>query len=348
VPFVPAPPGFLAVERGGWVELHGEYPFARYFAFHPNDVETNNLDTLRDVELEPDPGSRNPWREAVPEGAGRRYTARIVFDAAPAEPEPNTMYVGERAGGGFNPTLFLLYRIYGADQGSLPPNSAGAPLPAVTIHDADGSVRAHHEACDPYPPGMEPAVDETRFPVFPVPDYRAATRPGALDTESNWGMPVDLLANADVLYLTSTWGKQHGSVFAVRFGVPLFAADVDFRMFSLCTYNFWHGEALDCRMDETLAVDSEGRHVVVVSDRADRPANARPDQGVTWMDGGPFLDGQLTWRFVHRESEFLRALAPALRGEAAAPAMAPWVPERTFCETADFEAGGFEGCRDAN
>jgi hypothetical protein len=357
VPWLPAPPGFLAVERGGWVELQGEYPFARYFAFHPNDVETNNLDTLRDVELDPDPGSANPWREAIPEGAGRRYTARIVFDAAPESRRPNTVYVGERAKGGFNPVLFLLYRIYGADEGSMPPNSAGAPLPAVTIHDADGSVRAHYEACDPYPPGTEPAVDETRFPVFPVPDFRAATRAATISTESNWGMPVDLLANADVLYLSSFYGKQHGSVFAVRFraprtpsrlrGVPLWAPDVDLRMFSLCTYNFWNGEAIDCRMDESLAIGPAGRHTVVVSDAASRPANARPQYGVTWMDAGPFLDGQLSWRFVHREGDFLRALAPALRGEPGAPEMAPYVPERAFCEKADFEAGGFEGCRDA-
>jgi hypothetical protein len=239
----------------------------------------------------------------------------------------------------------------------MPPNSAGTPLPAVAIHDADGSVRAEYEACDPYPPGTEAAVDETRFPAFPVPDYRAATRHTEVSTASNWGMPVDLLANADVLYLSSFYGKQHGSVFAVRFraprtpsllrGVPLWAQDVDLQMFSLCTYNFWNGEAIACRMDESLAVDADGQHIIVVSDRASRPANAGPAEGVTWMDAGPYLDGQLTWRFVHRESEFLRALAPALRGESVSPEIAPYVPERAFCEKADFESGGFAGCRDA-
>jgi hypothetical protein len=118
-------------------------------------------------------------------------------------------------------------------------------------------------------------------------------------------------------------------------------------MFSLCTYNFWNGEAIDCRMDESLAVDAEGHHTIVVSDRASRPSNAGPEEGVTWMDAGPFLDGQLTWRFVHRESAFLRALAPALRGESVTPEIAPYVPERAFCEREDFESGGFSGCRDA-
>ena len=160
-----------------------------------------------------------------------------------------------------------------------------------------------------------------------------------------------------MLYLSGFYGKQHGSVFTVRFraprtpgllrGVPLWAPDVDLRMFSLCTYNFWNGEAIDCRMDESLAIGPEGDHTVVVSDRASRPANARAENGVTWMDAGPFRDGQLTWRFVHREGDFLRALARALRGESETPEIAPFVPELAFCEKADFEAGGFAGCRDA-
>ena len=38
-----APPGFHAVPPGGRVEMKGEFPYARYFAFHPSDFDTNNL-----------------------------------------------------------------------------------------------------------------------------------------------------------------------------------------------------------------------------------------------------------------------------------------------------------------
>jgi hypothetical protein len=57
VPFLPAPPGFLRIPRGGRVVFEGEYPYTRYFAYHPNDFETNNFPTLRDVDLDPDPYS---------------------------------------------------------------------------------------------------------------------------------------------------------------------------------------------------------------------------------------------------------------------------------------------------
>ena len=211
VPFLPAPPGMHRVPRGGSVVFEGEYPHARYFAYHPNDFETNNLDTLVDVRLDPDPGSENPWRASGEPGEGRAYTARLVFGPKPDDPEPNTSYVGETAGGGFNPAVFLIYRIYAADQGALPPNSGGVPLPAMTILDEDGEVIARHEACDPYPPGTEAPEDRTRFPAFPVPAVKSAFHAGVLSTDRTWGIPVDILGNQDVTYLTIPHSKAGSS-----------------------------------------------------------------------------------------------------------------------------------------
>ena len=88
----------------------------------------------------------------------------------PEQPEPNTVYVGRAAEGGFNPAVFLIYRIDAADQGALPPNSAGAKLPSVTVLDEDGEVgqleraaamdgrrAAHPEALDRLGNGVSPA-----------------------------------------------------------------------------------------------------------------------------------------------------------------------------------------------
>jgi hypothetical protein len=354
VPFVPAPPGFLDVPRGGSVTFEGEYPHTRYFAYHGNDFETNNFDTLVGHELDPDPGSTNPWREAAPPGAGRRYTARLVFAPEPARPEPNTVYVGEAArGGGFNPAVFLIYRIYAADQGSLPPNSAGVKLPAVTIRDAEGEVRGHWDECDPYPPGFEAPVDRTRFPAFPVPDHRAVFRPGSFDSSPNWGLPIDILANRDVLYLSTFYSRSQGEVFAVRMqrprtpsrkqGVPLWAPDVDLLLWTVCTYNFWNGIANDCLSDEDAA-DEDGAVTIVASDAANRPRNATPEQGYTWLDTGRFLDGQLTFRMLLADQPLLAALRRAIDTGEASPEAAPFVPQTAFCSRETFEAGGWTAC----
>ena len=355
VPLVPAPPGFLDVPRGGSVTFEGEYPHARYFAYHPNDFETNNFDTLVGHELDPDPGSANPWREEAAPGAGRRYTARLVFGPEPDDPERNTVYVGESArDGGFNPAVFLIYRIYSADQGSLPPNSAGAKLPAVTIRDADGELLQHFDECDPYPPGSEPPVDRTRFPAFPVPDHRAVFRPGRFESAPNWGLPIDILANRDVLYLSSYYSRAHGEIFAVQMqrprtpsrkrGIPLSAPGTDLLLWTVCSYNFWNGIANDCFTDEDAA-DAGGTVTIVASDAAHRPRNATAEHGSTWLDTGRFLDGQLTFRMLLADDPLLAALRRAIDTGLASPEVAPFVPESAFCSRETFEAGGFRACQ---
>ncbi len=353
-PLVPAPPGFIDVPRGGRVVFRGEYPFARYFGFHPNDYETNNFDTLVDHELDPDEGSANPWREPVTAGMGRRYTAQLVFTPEPAEKEPNTVYVGETASGGFNPAVFVIYRIYAADRGALPPNSAGAKLPAVTVLDENGEVARHFDECDPYPAGAEPAEDRTRFPAFPVPDHRAVFDPGGLSTASNWGLPVTLLANRDVLYVVASYSRAAGEVFVVRArkprtpdrkrGLPLWSKDVDLRLWTVCTYNFWHGTALACLVDEEVPAGRDGSYTLVASDAAHRPRNATLEHDVAWLDTGPFLDGQLTWRMLLREHELLRRLDRAIDTGETTPALEPYLPRTAFCSRASFEAGGWRAC----
>lgn len=354
VPLVPAPPGFHDVPRGGSVTFEGEYPHSRYFAYHPNDFETNNFDTLVGHELDPDPGSANPWRAAAPPGSGRRYTARLVFGSEPALPEPNTVYVGEAVrGGGFNPAVFLIYRIYAADQGSLPPNSAGVRLPAVTIRDADGEVLERWEECDPYPPGHEPAVDRTRFPAFPVPDHRAVFHPGRFDTSPNWGLPIDILANRDVLYLSTFHSRSHGELLAVRMkrlrtpsrkrAIPLWSSDVDALLWTVCSYNFWNGVATDCLTDEDV-VDEDGVVTLVASDAGKRPRNATDAHGITWLDTGPFLDGQVTFRMLLANGPLLAALRRAIDTGEGSPEAAPYLPQAALCSRDTFEAGGFDAC----
>jgi hypothetical protein len=357
IPFLPAPARFLRVERGGWVEFEGEYPYARYFAFHPNDVALDNLDTIHDSEIDPEPGSVNPWRGPPGEGDGRRYRARLVFGPEPEVPEPNTSYMGERQGGGFNPIVFLLYRIYAADQGSLPPNSAGVKLPAITVYDAEGNETLRHEACDPYPPGFEPPVDRTRFPAFPVPDHRAVSGAAELNTASNFGLPTDLLANGDVQYLTLPYAWRHGEVFVVRarkprtpsarLGIPLWDERAQLRMWSVCSYNFWSGVANDCRLDEAVPAGEDGFYTLVVSRPEHRPANARAELGSAWLDAGPYGDGWVSFRILMRDDPFVRELAAAVEGEAARPELAPFVPRGFFCSRETFERGGWRACAEA-
>ena len=347
--------GFINIPRGGRATIRGSFPYAKYFGFHPNDMSTNNFPTLMDEMIDPDAGSYNPWREAGQPELDRNYTVHFVMDAPPAIVPRNTVYIGEQKNGGRNMATFLLIRVYGADLPSLPPNSAGVDLPAITVYDKKGQQVEHYPSCDPYPEGYEVPADGTLFPAFPLPDHRAQSQAGRVNLSGNFGIDVDLLSNADVLYLSTFYGRANGEVFAVRFKKPKtvnraqnlypWSSDLDFRMFTACTYNFWNGAANSCVTGDDIDTNETGYLTLVISEAHLRPANATAKEGVAWLDAGNFLDGQLSLRMLPRDAPFLQRLK---RDVAEQNHANPYVPQTTFCSKSVFEAGGFKECASQN
>jgi hypothetical protein len=348
----PPRPGMFEAEPGGWAVFHGQYPRARYFAYHPNDQDLNNLKTLRDVDLDPDAGSVNPFREPAKPGSRNTYTAKLVFDIAPAEPEANTAYVGAKKDG-IHPNFALtnLLRLYASDLGD-GPNSGGVPLPAVTIFGADGKRQQHFPECEPYVEGEDPPRTDILFPSLPIADPRPQATP-TWSTSSNFEAPSDTLANADVQYLATHFSRRFGDIFVVRGkfattpnsrgGEPVSAKGKDARLWTLCVYNFWSGAASDCMLDHEARIDADGFYTIVVSERENRPANLEA-QSASWLDWGAFLDGQLTYRMVYREDPLVRRIAFALNGGRVDAATRAYVPVATPCTKARFEAEGWQGC----
>ena len=339
---------------GGWVELHGQYPHARYFSILPNDVQTNNLKPQTDVFIDPDPGSANPYRGLVPAGVGRDYTVRFRFTAPPANPEPNTSYVGVMKDGVTpNPYVLFVYRIYGSLLGR-GPNSGGEPLPAITYYDADGNVTKHFDQCTPYPTGTPKAPDKMqRFPSLPIPGPLAAKRP-KISLSSNYHVPVDLLANPDVLYANAFYSKRLGQVFVIRAkalatpdtdgGEPVYARRKQARGFTVCGYNFYAGYANKCLTDHELNLDKRGYYTIAIS--TEQPANANRRGRANWIPFGPYLDGQVTYRFFLRNQPMLQRLAAAVSTGSASKRLARYVPQMAYCSMRVFEKRGAEGCFD--
>ena len=346
----------FGVKPGGWVEIHGHYPQTRYFGFHPNDIDLNNLPTLRDRDLVPDPGSVNPFRETPLPGSINTYTVKLVFGPPPASPESNTRYVGvKKDGESTNRYVMNLLRYYATDPGD-GANTGGFPLPAVTIYDADGKVQEHFEACDLYAEGTEGLSSPLRFPMLPIADHRAANPP-FWSTSSNFGAPSDTLANADVQYLSTVYSRRFGELFVIRAkaltapdtraGEPHHGTGKDVRLYTFCTYNVWNGSAIDCMLESELVLDSDGYYTVVVSSAENRPANL-VTEAATWLDSGPYLDGQVSWRYIYRENPKVRAIAQAIEGGPVSPEIVDYVPVAVPCGPESFEAGGWDACFAAN
>lgn len=349
-----APPGFVAVPEGGRVVLRGQYLRCRYFAFHPCDFDTNTLPTLVDADIEPDTGSRNPFRQPAGDNEGQFFTVTIVFEPRPEHPVPNTIYAGEKRNGGPNQALFLLLRTTDSVLGATPPNSTGVPLPAMTVLSADGDVVEHHDSCLPYADGEYP-VETTRFASLPIPDYRAQVAAGKWSTRSNWGLPYDILASDDILYLGTPYSRRLGELLVVRARSlrtpdtprePVYLPGAQIRGFTITNYNFWAGVCNDAIVDRDLLLDDDGCYTVVVSTAEQRPDNATAEHSVNWMDWGPYLDGQLTFRMLLRTNPLLLRLKALAQGQANDPELEPYLPRVGHCSQADFEASGWRAILD--
>lgn len=334
------------------MELRGQYPRARYFAYHPNDIDLNNLPTLSDRDLDPDLGSVNPFRSDAKAGAKNYYTAKLVFGPPPAEPEPNTRYVGVRKDGkSLNPYVINMLRLYGSDIGD-GANSGGVPLPAVTIYNAKGDVVQHFEECDLYAKGGANIRTALKFPALPIADHRARQEP-VWSTSSNFEAPSDTMANADAQYLSTYYSERFGDIFVVRgkylsapntrAGESPGAAGYDVRFYSLCTYNIWAGHAVDCLLENEMAVDPEGYYTLVVAREEHRPSNLK-EEHATWIDWGGFLDGQITYRFVYRDNRLVQSIARGVVGQTVPSDVEPYVPVALPCTRALFEQGGWSAC----
>lgn len=61
-------------------------------------------------------------------------------------------------------------------------------------------------------------------------------------------------------------------------------------------------------LDNGKDVDADGYYTLVVSSLENRP-DKLDELAATWMDWGPYLDGQITYRLLFRESPLVKQMA---------------------------------------
>ena len=141
--------GTLALPAGATLQLNYTFPHTRYFQFAMYKEERNTFvsigEDLSGAQIEPDPGSTNPFRVGANRLAEKRnFTLKIVAQDPPADKAKrvaNTLYVGR--GGG---NLMFVNRAYLSDQGSdgagwgpADTPGAGAGMPTYSGTLADGT-----------------------------------------------------------------------------------------------------------------------------------------------------------------------------------------------------------------
>lgn len=369
---------------GTRVRIDGEYPKSRYFSFNAYDPALRPTDVITDYQVDPAEGG-NPYRSAG--AAGGRYVAYLRPGTAPEPREPNTLYAGgiDLLGRAElpNPAWLVLYRIYLAE-GS---RSGGVPLPRLTLETADGGrTPVAFESCNPLPPEGVPSLlnDLIRQTSNPLPGLPFPLAPEQPQVVRFYGLPETLrqllsnavgfplplgaitgadtgggfLSNVDNAYVTSIASRDKGSLYILRGRAPRHArvpseaplGAAQLRYWSLCTNEFVSQRYVDCLSDYEVPVDAQGFFTLVVSDPAQKPANATDANAIAWLPWGSiYPDSVLIYRHMLPSPHFTQAVQNVPYGTPAAEVMGDYLPRIAYCDKATIEAAGsaaqaFEAC----
>lgn len=220
----------------------------------------------------------------------------------------------------------ILYRIYLPDEGKGP--SGGVALPTPVLKLADGSTLRGSETCaalnakqqlqlDLNAVGVTPKLYRTLIDQPGKPDTHPAQNPAKwyiqLDRKSLLGIYTGEMSenprrseggfypNLDNQYIRTIVNRKHGKVFLVRGKMPTtpntfngdkIMGDGELRYWSICSnQGFVNTRVNDCLFDEEVPLDENGFYTVLVSRAEDRPRNARPECGLSWLPMADDGDG---------------------------------------------------------
>ncbi len=341
------------------VVLNGTYPVARYMSLISyHTANATPVSDLPDIGIQPDTGSINPFVAGAPRygSSPTNYTVQLVAGSAPSSPAANTLYSGTT-----DQTMTVMYRVYVPDNGL--DEAGGAALPAMSIHNADGSTTTGSAACSAVQASQSliPTTIIGQLAYLPV---RLADPPLPVVVWLQTRLIlmaalVDGFANPDNAYLEASLSRNYGTVAVVTGLRPTTPQTLpnaavmgtgNMRYWSLCTYEFYTEATTDCAFDQGLVTDSAGNYTIAISQAADRPSNAVPSCGFNWLhwseagDGdGHTNDGFLILRNMLPDPSFTHAIQNVPLPVAAATSalvMGPYLPTVTYMSKADFEAKG--------
>ncbi|MFN8132822.1 MAG: hypothetical protein U0R70_14860 [Solirubrobacteraceae bacterium] len=199
---------------GSTLKIHGLYPHARYTSLISYDALGQIVDGLADYQIDPDPGSTNPFRPgARRDGRSRSYTVTILdqqnLDPATGrtlfnktnprtnERHRNALYARgdtptfENVGGTTYEFQGFAVRVYIPDRGR--DLRGGVPLPTPELILADGTRLTGQAACDALDSqskdriahGLGPRLPDPRALIIQPAVYQALRHPEKLAQPCN-------------------------------------------------------------------------------------------------------------------------------------------------------------------
>jgi len=274
----------------------------------------------------------------------------------------------------------ILYRIYLPDAGTAPAGGVALPQPVLTL--ASGETVRGAQACQALRTRQPVMMASGAASITPA-QYRALiTQPNRPDTwpaqsPAEWYIQLDresllgiytgqihedarrseggFYPNPDNFYIRTIVNRKHGPVFLVRAKAPSTPNTVNgdaqmgegqLRYWSICSnQSFVNTRVNDCLFDEEIPVDPRGFFTVVISREEDRPRNARPECGLSWLpmadDGDGMFDEDVTVvqiRHMLGADDFTNSIERVDRQDDLQSTLGPYMPRTQYLQTNQVEA----------
>jgi hypothetical protein len=344
---------FLATPGAG-LTVSGGFPGARYMSVTAyNSTGASAGVHLYDAQIQPATGV-NRFQSGVSPSAAGTYQVQVVAQSAPANPAPNTLYVGQN-----NALVYVMYRIYDSGVASDPTGGVGLPTVSDTFN---GTATKTYNGCvagsalktsgllDALLNGLPAGMSQARA------DFGPAVSGGLLrssEAEPTWAVDdVTRFPNADASYLETAITQSSNQIVVVQAQMPTFAdteggspawAPAQVRYWSLCVDNEISEMTAGCLADHA-AVESGGVATFVISTAANQPTNATTADGVNWLSWGNAALGNLVYRQLLAAPSFAQSIAAIPAGGSVASAMGAYYPQIAYCSVSEFESAGAAGC----
>lgn len=220
--------------------------------------------------------------------------------------------------------------------------SAGGATPPFGLNELLLGLDYPNQLALPFPTATNPP-NTLKFFSLGDTAFRIAGNVTGQDT-SMLGGRVDsgsggFLSNVHNAYTSTGFARSYGSIGMVRAKAPTYRGQpgVEFgeeqlRYWSLCGNEFATQRFTDCAADYQVPLDDQGFFTVVISDPADRPANATPENGFLWLPWGLYPDQLLLYRHMLHNPEFAEAIQNVEKGEPLADVMKDFAPVGIYCD----------------
>ncbi|NED35778.1 hypothetical protein [Streptomyces sp. SID8499] len=346
------------VQPGLTISLDGRYPDARYASFASYDAANSSFtgpdgaaSVLTDHRIDPDRGSRNPYRQPVRPGG--KFTVTVTERAAA---RPNALPLAP-AGTAEGAQGTVVYRVY------LPHGTIR--LPQVTF--LRGGHRARVATCADARTTPAPPADAPTTPAPPASADAAPERP-AFARQGGAG----LYSNPDNAYLVAGFdAPPAGQVLVVRGKAPTATTGdrarpwpdpkAQVRYWSMCDNLWWGpGEVVanplpdgtvdpGCRADFDTRLDADGTYTYVIGTEQQRAA-VESVPGVTFVPlsaATPTARHLLILRDMVADPGFAEAIQNVPTGSdpaRTAQMMGAYYPRTAYCALTALTTAGPSAC----